>query len=76
MIITENQLGKITKIDSLFDKIINGDAISVMGRLPAKSVDLTIADPPYFKTVNEKWDFKWRTEEDYLVWTEKWIKEL
>ena len=31
-----------------------------------ESVDLIIADPPYFKVVGEKWDYEWRTEEDYL----------
>ena len=56
--------------------IIKKDCIKGLKELPERSVDLVIADPPYFKTVNQKWDYEWRTEEDYLEWTEKWIKEL
>lgn len=40
-----------------------------------ESVDLIIADPPYFKVVGEKWDYAWRTEEDYLEWSKEWIRE-
>jgi DNA modification methylase len=76
MVIKNNKLRKNVKVESLYNTIVNGDAISIMKKLPDKSISLTIADPPYFKTINEKWDFKWRTEEDYLEWTEKWIKEL
>jgi len=58
------------------DKIICKDCLEVLPKIPNKSVHLIIADPPYFKTIGEKWDYKWRTEEDYLNWAEKWIKEL
>lgn len=40
-----------------------------------ESIDLIIADPPYFKVVGERWDYLWRTEEDYLQWSETWIAE-
>src|SRR3989344_4567244 len=64
----------------MFDKWINTiqniDCLNGLKQLPNQSVDLIIADPPYFKTINETWDFQWRTEEDYLVWAEKWIEEL
>lgn len=54
--------------------IYNIDCIHGMDQLiDAQSVDLVIADPPYFKVVGEKWDYLWRTEEDYLAWSEKWI---
>ena len=56
--------------------IQNIDCLDGLKKLPDRCVDLIIADPPYFKTINETWDFKWRTEEDYLKWAEKWIKEL
>lgn len=54
--------------------IYNIDCIRGMDQLiDAQSVDLVIADPPYFKVIGEKWDYLWRTEEDYLAWSEKWI---
>ena len=56
--------------------IYNTDCISGMrNNLASESVDLIIADPPYFKVVGEKWDYLWRTEEDYLEWSQKWISE-
>lgn len=39
-------------------------------------IDLIIADPPYFKVINQQWDYVWRTEEDYLQWASLWIREL
>ena len=40
-----------------------------------ETIDLIIADPPYFKVIGEKWDYQWRTEEDYIEWSKKWIGE-
>lgn len=57
------------------NKIYHGDCIAGMRDILAdESVDLVIADPPYFKVVGEKWDYQWRTEEDYLDWSRKWIE--
>lgn len=39
------------------------------------SVDLVIADPPYFKVIGEKWDYQWRSEEDYIEWSKGWIEK-
>lgn len=55
--------------------LFHGDCIDILENNQIKNVDLIIADPPYFKVVNEKWDYQWRTEEDYLIWSEKWIKK-
>lgn len=35
-------------------------------RVGELTVDLVLADPPYFKTVGEKWDYRWRTEREYV----------
>jgi adenine-specific DNA-methyltransferase len=55
--------------------IILGDCIEELRKLPSESVDLIIADPPYWKVVGEKWDYQWRTEQDYIDWSLLWIKE-
>ena len=55
---------------------ILGDCISEMKSMPNNSVDLVIADPPYWKVVGQKWDYMWRTEEDYVKWSVSWIKEV
>lgn len=56
--------------------IINGDCINELKNYKDNYFDLTIADPPYWKVINEKWDYVWRTEEDYIEWSLKWLKEV
>lgn len=55
---------------------ILGDCIEEMQNIENESVDLVIADPPYWKVVSEKWDYQWRTEKDYIEWSLKWIREV
>lgn len=55
---------------------INGDCIEGMKTLEDNSIDLVIADPPYWKVIGQKWDYQWRTEEDYVTWSLQWIKEV
>ncbi len=54
-------------------KIINDDCLSYLPKIAKESADLVIADPPYWKVINEKWDYKWRTEPEYIEWSLKWI---
>ena len=58
------------------DICINGDCIKEMQSLDDDSIDLVVADPPYWKVVGEKWDYQWKTEKDYIEWSLKWIKEV
>lgn len=47
--------------------IYNIDCVAGMNQMiDEASIDLIIADPPYFKVIGEKWDYLWRTEEDYF----------
>lgn len=55
---------------------ILGDCIEKMQNIENESIDLVIADPPYWKVVGEKWDYQWRTEKDYIEWSLKWIREV
>jgi site-specific DNA-methyltransferase (adenine-specific) len=57
------------------NRVVLGDCIEELKKLDANSVDLIIADPPYFKVIGEKWDYQWRTEKDYVEWSLRWIKE-
>ena len=54
------------------NKIYNTDWLN--NELPDKSVQLIIADPPYFETKGD-FDFIWTTFEDYLKDVEKWAIE-
>jgi len=58
------------------NEIILGECIEVMSKLEEFSVDLVIADPPYWKVINEEWDYKWKTEKEYIEWSIKWIGEV
>lgn len=44
-------------------------------KIQDESIDLIIADPPYFKVIGEKWDYLWRTEDDYIEWSKEWLSE-
>ena len=55
--------------------LINADCFDVFPFIEDKSVDMIVADPPYWKVIGEKWDYQWRTEQDYVEWSLKWIKE-
>jgi DNA modification methylase len=48
--------------------IATGDCVEVMAGLPDGSVDLIIADPPYFKIVKQEWDHQWDSIDGYVAW--------
>jgi site-specific DNA-methyltransferase (adenine-specific) len=56
--------------------IIHGDCIEVLRNSNFSEIDLAVADPPYWKVINEKWDYLWRTEDDYLLWSKQWLSEV
>ena len=51
------------------------DCIEYMRTLPSECIDLIIADPPYFKVINQTWDYQWKKLGDYLDWCLLWFKE-
>jgi DNA modification methylase len=55
------------------DEVIEGDCIEVLAGLPAGSVDLVFADPPF--NIGYEYDVydDRRAKADYLAWTEKWL---
>jgi len=60
--------------------LYHGDALQVLESIPNSSIDLIIADPPYFvlDTANgvderaKKWDY-FEDEESYMSFTVKWL---
>lgn len=57
-------------------QVILGNCIDVLKNHSENYYDLVIADPPYWKVINEKWDYRWRTEEDYIKWSKLWLSEV
>ena len=58
------------------NKIYNEDCLEGMKAIQDNSIDLAVADPPYWKVINEQWDYQWRTESDYVEWCIRWMKEV
>lgn len=58
------------------NRIIQGDALQELQKLPESVAQAIIADPPYFNVLeNEAWDTQWKTAADYLAWCEAWVAE-
>lgn len=56
--------------------IFQGDCQDILETFEPNQFQAIIADPPYFQVLlEENWDNQWRTEEEYLVWTENWIRK-
>jgi site-specific DNA-methyltransferase (adenine-specific) len=70
------------------DIIINGDCFEELAKLPAESVDLIFADPPYWMRVDgvlnrpsgreydgcdDEWDKQFNSLEEYKDFTKRWI---
>jgi site-specific DNA-methyltransferase (adenine-specific) len=58
------------------DRIIRGDCIEEMRRLPEGCVDLCFADPPF--NIGYKYDVydDRRKADDYLAWSRRWMMEV
>lgn len=53
------------------NKIYCEDCLETMARMEPRSINLIIGDPPYFE-VKGKFDFIWKSFDDYLKDVEKW----
>lgn len=63
-------------IDKFINKIIEGDCLEILKKIPGNSVDMTFADPPFNlkKKYNHYDDSK--EKEEYLKWCDKWLDEM
>ncbi|MGB9590987.1 MAG: DNA-methyltransferase [Candidatus Kryptoniota bacterium] len=82
---------KIYSIDEILDKIILGDCLKVMKRIPSESIDCVFVDPPYFlqlppkkllrwtgsvvNGVNDQWDV-FKDFDDYDNFTMNYLAEI
>ncbi len=55
------------------NEIYEGDCIQIMDSLPAQSVDLIFADPPFNIGVQYDSSDDSKEYDDYVEWTERWI---
>ncbi len=59
-------------MEEYINKIINADCMDILKKLPDKSIDLILTDPPYFGIVKDDWDNQWKNIYEF----QKWIGEL
>ncbi len=75
-VIEEKSIKKVTDLTGIINKTILGDSISFMKKIPEKSIDLIIADPPYnlYKDFHGN-KFNEENFEEYANYTESWLNE-
>ena len=56
------------------NSIYNLDCLEGLRDIEEESVQLVIADPPYFEIVKDEWDHLWKDEAEYLLWCLRWIR--
>lgn len=63
--------------DNVCNKVINCDLFQLLDRIPDKSVDLIIIDPPYNLSKNfGKINFKMLSENDYISYLRTWFHRV
>lgn len=63
-------------LDKYINKIIKGDCLELLKKIPDNSVDMTFADPPFnlkkkYNGYKDSLEFK-----EYIDWCDKWIGEM
>lgn len=63
-------------IEKFTNKVIQGDSLELLKKIPDNSVDVTFADPP-FNLKKKYTSYKDSLEiQEYIKWCEEWITEL
>lgn len=57
--------------DKYLDRIINGDCLKLMDKIPDNSIDMCFADPPF--NIGKNYGPKSDRRKDYYEWCEEWI---
>ena len=56
------------------NQIIAADCVDILRCLPSESIDLVIADPPYYHMRGD-FDFVFQSVPEYLGWCAVWVGE-
>lgn len=73
--LNNNYKNQITYIDGNGNRLEMNDVLNTISNLNDNSIDLIVADPPYFQVYGE-FDFgAFKTEKDYVEWCKLWLFE-
>ena len=66
----------MTMLDKYINKIIKGDCLELLKKIPDNSIDMTFADPPFnlkkkYNGYKDSLEFK-----EYIEWCDEWIGEM
>ena len=62
-------------LGAMLNQVFNEDCLEGMKRIPDGSIDMIIADPPYFQVCGG-FDFgMFKDEKEYIAWCRKWLTE-
>lgn len=66
----------MNKLIKFKNKIIVGDSLKILKKIPSESIDMVFADPPFnLKKKYTKYEDK-KNIEEYLSWCYKWLDEM
>lgn len=57
------------------NSIIKNDCFKIFPYIPVSSINLVIADAPYY-LLDKDWDNQWADQAKYLIWCYKWFHEV
>lgn len=73
--VLQKETDKFPNKQKQMPKIFHADLLSILPTIPDNSVNLVIADPPYFQIFGD-FDFgTFKNKEEYLNWSLTWLKE-
>lgn len=55
--------------------VYQGDCLEIMKEIDDKSIDMILADLPFYEVVEFKWDNEWKNVEEYINWCKDIIVE-
>jgi len=62
MVVTDSPEVKNYSLNNVIDKVVLGDALEVLRKLPEESVDMVFIDPPYFLQLPNKKLIRWNVK--------------
>ena len=63
-------------LENLINKVVEGDCVEVMKKIPENSVDVTFADPPFNLEKKYTSYYDKHEDEEYLSWCKEWLSEM
>ena len=74
LIVIDSEANQDYSLDNILNKVIQGDALQILKKIPDNSADLVFMDPPYFLQLPRKKLKRWNVKTDVEGVEENWDK--